>query len=170
MSADAESLHQSPRPSCFGDLIIGLAFVVGGLFVGAWLFMLAVGVVHGEWVHGLPTIGYWSSVKVCAFGLPLLLSPIWARVEAQAFGCLSFVLTTILGGAVLLFLVSWLFMLGVGVVHGEWLHGLPTVGYWSSVKVCAFGLPLMLSPLVRVVSWRKERPHDRPALDDLDFY
>jgi hypothetical protein len=162
---------QNLRPSCFGSLVMGLVLLVGGLFVGAWLFMLAVGVVRGEWVHSVPTIGYWASVKVCAFGLPLLLSPIWARMEITTpFGCFSFILTLIVGGAGLLLAVSWLFMLGVGVVHGEWLAGLPTIGYWSSVKVCAFGLPLMLSPLVRPATRIRARPVDHTPLDDVDLY
>lgn len=32
--------------------------------LGAWLFMLTVGVMHGEWLTMMPTIGYWSAAKV----------------------------------------------------------------------------------------------------------
>jgi hypothetical protein len=170
MSHDAESLDQNPRSSCFGSLVTFLALLAGGLFLGAWLFMLAVGVVHSEWVHSLPTIGYWASVKVCAFGFPLLLSPILARMEITGFGCLSLIPTMIVGAIGLLFLVSWLFMLGVGVVHDEWLTELPTIGFWSSVKVCAFVLPLMLSPLARFGTPRRERPDSRTPPDDFELY
>ena len=31
--------------------------------------------------------------------------------------------------------MSWLFMLTVGVVHGEWLPMMPTVTYWESVLI-----------------------------------
>lgn len=38
---------------------------------------------------------------------------------------------------------SWLWMLFVGVVHGEWLPMMPTVTYWQSVLIV-----LMSSALV----------------------
>lgn len=31
------------------------------LYLG-WMFMLAVGIAHAEWIPALPTIGYWWSV------------------------------------------------------------------------------------------------------------
>jgi hypothetical protein len=31
-------------------------------FFHAWIFMLAVGVIHIEWIHALSTIGYWWSL------------------------------------------------------------------------------------------------------------
>lgn len=40
--------------------------IVAGALLGGWLFMLTIGVVHGEWLGGMPTIGYWSAVKVSA--------------------------------------------------------------------------------------------------------
>lgn len=53
-----------------------LVVVVAGALFGGWIFMLTVGVVHGEWLPMMPTIGYWSAVKVSAmlsllFGLAL---------------------------------------------------------------------------------------------------
>lgn len=46
-----------------------IAAVLGSLVVtavasmlGGWMFMLAVGVAHHEWLPGLPTIGYWWAV------------------------------------------------------------------------------------------------------------
>lgn len=38
-----------------------LTTAVVSLGRGLWL-MLAVGVVHDEWVHALPTLGYWWAV------------------------------------------------------------------------------------------------------------
>lgn len=35
-----------------------------GPMIGGWLFMLTIGVIHGEWLPMMPTIGYWSAVKV----------------------------------------------------------------------------------------------------------
>jgi acyl-CoA hydrolase len=40
-----------------------LVLAVGALF-GGWMLMLTVGVIHGEWLTMMPTIGYWSAVKV----------------------------------------------------------------------------------------------------------
>ncbi len=43
-----------------GHLIASLVkALLGGL-----LFMLAVGVMHAEWLPGLPTIGYWWAVLI----------------------------------------------------------------------------------------------------------
>jgi hypothetical protein len=56
-----------------------LPLVVGMLFLESWLFMLGVGVVHAEWLSGLPTIGYWASVKIWVFALPLMfLTTLWS--------------------------------------------------------------------------------------------
>lgn len=46
-------------------LLIPVLIAIGAL-LGGWLFMLTVGVVHGEWLPMMPTIGYWSAVKVSA--------------------------------------------------------------------------------------------------------
>lgn len=35
------------------------------LITGLWL-MLAVGIVHHEWIRQCPTIGYWWAVALCA--------------------------------------------------------------------------------------------------------
>jgi hypothetical protein len=44
----------------FFAAIIG-SLVVSALasLLGGWMFMLAIGVAHHEWLPGLPTIGYW---------------------------------------------------------------------------------------------------------------
>jgi hypothetical protein len=37
--------------------------------IGAWAFMLGVGIVHAEWIPQCPTIGYgWSLVLFLLFG------------------------------------------------------------------------------------------------------
>lgn len=35
-------------------------------FLGGWLLMLAVGIAHHEWLHQLPTIGFWPAVVIYA--------------------------------------------------------------------------------------------------------
>lgn len=42
------------------DIFVGLT--ITGL--GAWMFMLLVGVIHHEWIAALPTIGWWSSLLI----------------------------------------------------------------------------------------------------------
>lgn len=49
-----------------------LGFIVAMIPLVAWGFMLAVGVIHHEWLTDMPTIGYKSSLIVCAIALPLL--------------------------------------------------------------------------------------------------
>jgi hypothetical protein len=46
------------------------------------------------------------------------------RTRRQKFGKF---LKALLGG--------WFFMLGVGVVHAEWLPQVPTLGYWWAVLI-----------------------------------
>jgi len=48
-----------------------IVLALGALF-GGWMFMLTVGVIHGEWLPMMPTIGYWSAVKV-SFMLSLMM-------------------------------------------------------------------------------------------------
>lgn len=47
-----------------GWLTLIAGFAIVGALLGGWLLMLTVGVIHGEWLHDMPTIGYWSAVKV----------------------------------------------------------------------------------------------------------
>jgi hypothetical protein len=42
-----------------------LTSVLIALMAG-WAFMLAVGVIHHEWIPACPTIGYWSAVILAA--------------------------------------------------------------------------------------------------------
>jgi hypothetical protein len=44
----------------FAGAIIGL--------IGAWGLMLLVGVVHHQWLPGLPTIGWWDALLVYVLG------------------------------------------------------------------------------------------------------
>jgi hypothetical protein len=44
-------------------IVAPIVLAAGALF-GGWMLMLTVGVIHGEWLTEMPTIGYWSAVKV----------------------------------------------------------------------------------------------------------
>ncbi|MEV0646044.1 hypothetical protein AB0I28_12340 [Phytomonospora sp. NPDC050363] len=49
---------------------------------GAWTFMLTVGVLRGEWVHNLPTLGYWDSVLITATAsAALFLKLLWGEIS-----------------------------------------------------------------------------------------
>jgi hypothetical protein len=50
------------------------------------------------------------------------------RREARN-GCLMAIWT----GASVALISGWMFMLGVGIVHHEWIHQCPTIGYWWAV-------------------------------------
>lgn len=45
-------------------IMLFLIIVAAGALIGGWLLMLTVGVIHGEWLPMMPTIGYVSAVKV----------------------------------------------------------------------------------------------------------
>lgn len=37
-----------------------------GLVIESWAFMILIGVVHSEWLPMMPTISYWSALRVGA--------------------------------------------------------------------------------------------------------
>jgi hypothetical protein len=39
--------------------------------VAAWMFMLAVGVAHAEWIRELPTLGFWWALLMVVLVRPL---------------------------------------------------------------------------------------------------
>lgn len=39
-------------------------------------------------------------------------------------------------GVLIFLLGTWFFMIGVGVVHHEWITTLPTISWWHSALVC----------------------------------
>jgi hypothetical protein len=57
------------------------------LLTEAWALMVAVGVVHGEWLPMLPTIGYGAAVKV-ALAITLLTAA-WAAGHGFAKGVIG---------------------------------------------------------------------------------
>jgi len=50
--------------------------------------------------------------------------------------------------AVISLLRGWVLMLAVGVAHAEWIHGLPTIGYWWAVLI-AYLIGSALTPYTR---------------------
>ena len=51
-------MRRSTRELLWTALYMGIARA----FLFAWTFMLTIGVVHGEWLTMMPTIGFWSSL------------------------------------------------------------------------------------------------------------
>lgn len=49
-------------------------------FLGGWWFMLTVGVAHEEWSNMIPTVGYWTAVKIAAM---LGLGPGISRLQVH---------------------------------------------------------------------------------------
>lgn len=49
-----------------GDILATLIADVIMALVGGWLFMLAIGIVHHEWIRSCPTIGFFWSVTLAA--------------------------------------------------------------------------------------------------------
>jgi len=69
--AQDDADRQQPRPSRGGEIIgfFGVVCVgVGIWLLSAWAVMITVGVIHAQWIHALPTIG---------FRLSMLLSALW---------------------------------------------------------------------------------------------
>jgi hypothetical protein len=46
--------------------VIALILAAAGIPLGAWALMVTVGVVHGEWLPMLPTLGYWNALAITA--------------------------------------------------------------------------------------------------------
>ncbi len=57
------------------DFWFGLAFQLLFVLLGGWMFMLAVGVVHHEWITWCPTIAFGPAVALAAL-LRAALAPI----------------------------------------------------------------------------------------------
>lgn len=60
-------------------VMLALVIIAAGTLIGGWLFMLTAGVIHGEWLPMMPTIGYWSAVKV-SFMLSITVG-MWAGIS-----------------------------------------------------------------------------------------
>lgn len=54
------------RGKAIADIFTSLALHAIGALAGGWALMLAVGVIHAEWVRQLPTVGYWWAVLLVA--------------------------------------------------------------------------------------------------------
>jgi hypothetical protein len=62
--------------------LILLVFDVLMWLLSSWIFMVLVGVVHGEWLPNVPTLGYSSSLLISA------LISVWlaARMISKSLG------------------------------------------------------------------------------------
>ena len=63
-------------------------------------------------------------------------------------------ISAIIIGIIGVFVESYCVMIGVGIIHGEWLHNVPTLGYWHAFLV-GFALVLVATPLS--VSWTSDK-------------
>lgn len=63
-------------------LLFVLILSVPATLLGAWMFMLTVGVMHGEWLTMMPTIGYWSAVKT--FSMLSMTAGTWLSFRESA--------------------------------------------------------------------------------------
>ena len=70
--------------SCLGAVGAVLVLVGGALLLAAWLFMQAVAAAGSEWLAGLPTIGFWASVKIWVFAVPLMFISILRPQHVRA--------------------------------------------------------------------------------------
>lgn len=52
--------------AALGKVLGTLCLVATRWLLGGLMFMLAVGVIHHEWIPALPTLGFWWSVLVSA--------------------------------------------------------------------------------------------------------
>lgn len=50
-------------------LLLMIPVTVAAIAFEAWMIMLLIGVIHHEWLTMMPTIGYWSAVKICTVSL-----------------------------------------------------------------------------------------------------
>ena len=48
--------------AAYWAVLYSTVYIAGGV----WLFMLAVGVIHHEWIESCPTIGFWWAILVAA--------------------------------------------------------------------------------------------------------
>lgn len=60
----------------------------------------------------------------------------WKQLRMKNFRELLYkIISSWLEALILSTLYGWLFMLMVGMIHANWLHALPTIGYWHSVPI-----------------------------------
>jgi hypothetical protein len=48
------------------DVFLGMLLIALYSGLGGWFFMLAVGVVHHQWIKECPTIGFWWAVLLAS--------------------------------------------------------------------------------------------------------
>jgi len=58
----AAELRRRKRRKAIRAVVVSLLTSALLSLLGGWNLMLAVGVAHAEWIHALPTIGYWWAV------------------------------------------------------------------------------------------------------------
>jgi biotin transporter BioY len=57
---------EARRKQTINGCITSTIIAVGSALIGGLWLMLAVGVIHHQWLHGLPTVGYWTAYVIVA--------------------------------------------------------------------------------------------------------
>jgi hypothetical protein len=71
------------RRASRAELIIDLVAAALMSVLGGWAFMLAVGIVHHEWIKQCPTIGFgWALLLASLMRSALFLNENWRKREA----------------------------------------------------------------------------------------
>ena len=60
-------------------LVVGMLLAL----TAGWAFMLAVGVVHHEWIRQCPTIGFWWSVILASLVRSALYTNDWDKESSR---------------------------------------------------------------------------------------
>jgi hypothetical protein len=50
----------SSRTEAITDFLTGVALT----FAGAWWLMIGVGIIHHQWLPGLPTLAWWNALLI----------------------------------------------------------------------------------------------------------
>jgi len=58
--------RRKKRHAVYEKFVTRLIASILAAFIGGWQLMLGVGIIHAEWIHGLPTIGYWLATALVA--------------------------------------------------------------------------------------------------------
>ena len=60
------------------DILVGVQLSL----IGAWAFMVMIGVIHHQWLPDLPTLGWWDALLISVLGDLVLNCWAWgARVK-----------------------------------------------------------------------------------------
>jgi hypothetical protein len=71
------------RSQVIQKIVTVLLVSAGSALLGGWELMLAVGVIHAEWIRQLPTVGYWWAVLVVYLLRGIFSIPSYSKDKAR---------------------------------------------------------------------------------------